>query len=238
MYFQVLSISLFKNTVSVSVVGQMTHDSVLSKEINRFLLVNLIFKHISGVPRSRPLSHGTACLWYLSRQEPGSPTKQTHSFFTFSSYIALLLYETGCIIIIIAPICVYCGSKKTEKLNTYIHAALLQWHMLQCICEFCVTLLPSQKEGDVESWTVKVDKLKKEHLEGKAVLPLRLRPRLFCGGEERKEERWDKLIKWDIDMEDIDTGTAQSFHRRMRSACILWVKWLNYHLNKILQLYG
>ena len=41
---------------------------------------------------------------------------------------------------------------------------------------------PPQKEGDVESGTVEVDKLKKEHLESKAVVPLGLRPWLLCGG--------------------------------------------------------
>lgn len=42
-----------------------------------------------------------------------------------------------------------------------------------CVRDSCMkSASPSQKEGDVESRTVEVDKLKKEHLEGEAVLPL------------------------------------------------------------------
>lgn len=54
--------------------------------------------------------------------------------------------------------------------------------------ELDVTFSPSQEEGNVESGAVEVDELKKEHLESEAVVPLRLCPRLLCGGEERDED--------------------------------------------------
>ena len=55
-----------------------------------------------------------------------------------------------------------------------------------CPTSFPVTSSPSQEEGDVESWAVEIDELKEEHLEGEAVLPLWLCPRLLCGGTEGK----------------------------------------------------
>ena len=41
--------------------------------------------------------------------------------------------------------------------------------------------LPSEEEGDVKRGAVQIDKLKKKHFQGEAVLPLRLCARLFCG---------------------------------------------------------
>lgn len=69
------------------------------------------------------------------------------------------------------------------------------WTCMNCTCDWCMKASPSQEESDVESRTVEVDKLKEEHLEGKTVLPLRLCPRLLCGGTGRKEKWRDKLIK-------------------------------------------
>lgn len=45
--------------------------------------------------------------------------------------------------------------------------------------EMC--FLPSKEECDVKSRAVQIDELKKEHFQGKAVLPLRFCARLFCG---------------------------------------------------------
>lgn len=41
--------------------------------------------------------------------------------------------------------------------------------------------LPSEEERDVKSGAVQIDKLKKKHFQGKAVLPLGFCARLFCG---------------------------------------------------------
>jgi hypothetical protein len=45
--------------------------------------------------------------------------------------------------------------------------------------EMC--FLPSEEECDVKSGAVQIDKLKKKHFQGKAVLPLGFCARLFCG---------------------------------------------------------
>ena len=44
----------------------------------------------------------------------------------------------------------------------------------------CFRTVPSEEEGDVEGGAVEIHKLEEEHLEGEAVLPLRLCARLLC----------------------------------------------------------
>lgn len=44
-----------------------------------------------------------------------------------------------------------------------------------------IGFLPSEEERDVKRGAVQIDKLKKKHFQGEAVLPLGLRARLFCG---------------------------------------------------------
>lgn len=44
-----------------------------------------------------------------------------------------------------------------------------------------MSFLPSEEERDVKSGAVQIDKLKKKHFQGKAVLPLGFCARLFCG---------------------------------------------------------
>lgn len=49
--------------------------------------------------------------------------------------------------------------------------------------------LPSEEECDVKCGTVQIDKLKKKHFQGEAVLPLGFCARLFCGQKGAVFER-------------------------------------------------
>lgn len=51
--------------------------------------------------------------------------------------------------------------------------------------------LPSEEERDVKCGAVQIDKLKKKHFQGEAVLPLGLCARLFCG--HKGSRVWERL---------------------------------------------